>query len=85
INKNGSAYLLSSGNVLLAAPIGTDGKGTVMEVNRSGNLPVTVLKVAGDAVRALPYSLTEYYIAIDDSVNDGSNSKIVRMNTNGAV
>lgn len=85
IEKRGSAYLLDSGNVLLAAPIGADDKGTVMEVNRSGNLPITVLKFNGDAVRAVPYSVTEYYVAVDDSVNGGSNSRIVRVNTSGGV
>ena len=85
----GSAYLLSNGNVLIAAPADdTDGaKGTLMLVNRTtGNVPLFSIPIDGDPVKALPYTNTmEYWIAINDRSTTGSASRLARINTSGKI
>lgn len=85
----GSAYLLSNGNVLIAAPADdTDGaKGTLMLVNRTnGNVPLFSIPIDGDPVKALPYTNTmEYWVAINDRSTTGSASRLARINTSGKI
>lgn len=85
----GSAYLLSNGNVLIAAPAAdTDGaKGILMLVNRTtGNVPLFSIPVDGDPVKALPYTNTmEYWVAINDRSSTGSASRLARINTSGKI
>lgn len=85
----GSAYLLDNGNVLIAAPAtDADGaKGTVMVVNRTnGDVPLFVIPIDGDPVKALPYStVMEYWVAVNDRSAIGSASRIIRINTAGKI
>lgn len=85
----GSAYLLSNGNVLIAAPADeTDGaKGTLMLVNRAnGNVPLFSVPINGDPVKAFPYTNTmEYWVAVNDRSATGSASRLIRVNTSGKI
>jgi hypothetical protein len=85
----GSAYLLSNGNVLVAAPASDEdgAKGSLMLINRtSGNTPLFSIPINGDAVKALPYTNSmEFWVVINDRSAEGSLSRLVRINTSAKI
>ncbi|MBS1722321.1 MAG: hypothetical protein JSS66_04855 [Armatimonadetes bacterium] len=84
--RGGSAYLLDSGNVLVAAPAdGSDEQGRVTIISRAaGNVPLVNLTITGDPVRALPDpDGIHYWTVIYDRVGGGKTSRLMRLTAQG--
>lgn len=88
-NKLGSAYLLSSGNVLLASPaIDTNDTGKLQVYNISNGYIETKLTFNNDVVKALPGPASDYsnfYVLTDDVINFGANSRLHLVNNSGTI
>lgn len=88
-NKLGSAYLMSSGNVLLGAPaVDTNDTGKLLVYNLSNGFIETKLTFNNDVVKALPGPATDYsnfYVLTDDVINNGLNSRLHLINTSGTI
>ena len=87
--KQGSAYEMSDGNILVGAPLlsSTD-NGKLLVINRpSNNALVTKLVFPNvDVVRALPGPNNNlYYVLLDDVTNDGLNTRLSLINPQGQV
>ena len=87
--KQGSAYEMSDGNILVGAPLlsSTD-NGKLLVINRpSNNALVTKLVFPNlDVVRALPGPNNDlYYVLLDDVTNDGLNTRLSLINPQGQV
>jgi hypothetical protein len=84
--RGGSAYELSTGNILVAAPApGSDTSGRLAIISRTaGNIPLVDLSISGDPVRALPDSDgVHYWVVIYDRVGGGKTSRLMRMTAQG--
>lgn len=86
LDKGGSAYELSTGNILVAAPpAGTDTHGRMAIISRTaGNIPLVDLSIAGEPVRALPDpDGIHYWVVIYDRIGGGKTSRLARMTAQG--
>lgn len=82
----GSAYELSTGNVLVAAPaVGSSTSGRLSIISRAaGNIPLVDLSLSGDPVRALPDTDgVHYWVVIYDRVGGGKTSRLMRLTAQG--
>jgi len=88
-NKLGSAYLMTSGNVLLGAPaFDTTDTGKLLVYNLTNGFIETKLTFNNDVVKALPGPATDYsnfYVLTDDVINNGLNSRLHLINTSGTI
>jgi hypothetical protein len=85
--KLGSAYELSNSNILIGAPLlsSTD-NGKMIIINRKANNSIVTKLVFPevDVVKALPGPNDElFYVLLDDVTNDGLNTKLQLVNTQG--
>ena len=87
--KQGSAYEMSDGNILIGAPaLSSTDNGKLLVVNRqSNNALVSKVVFPGlDVIRALSSENNNvYYVLLDDTTNDGLNTKLTLMNPQGKV
>jgi len=88
-NKLGSAYLMTSGNVLLGAPaFDTTDTGKLLVYNLTNGFIETKLTFNNDVVKALQGPATDYsnfYVLTDDVINNGLNSRLHLINTSGTI
>ena len=93
--RGGSAYLMTIGNnlayrnLLIAAPSQTNDNGKVLLIsqNPTNNLLLSSFTTEGvDAVRAMPdYDKVHYWVALDDVINGGISSRVVKYDSAGNV
>jgi hypothetical protein len=84
--RGGSAYELSTGNILVAAPgAGTSTSGRLAIISRTaGNIPLVDLSISGDPVRAVPDpDGINYWVAVYDRTGNGKTSRLMRMTALG--
>jgi len=88
-NKLGSAYLLSSGNVLLASPAADlNDTGKLQVYNITNGYIETKLTFNNDVIKALPGPATDssnFYVLTDDVINFGANSRLHLVNNSGSI
>lgn len=82
----GSAYELSTGNILVAAPAtGNNTSGRLSIISRSaGNIPLVDIAISGDPVRAMPDADgVHYWVVVYDRIGGGKTSRLMRMTAQG--
>jgi hypothetical protein len=90
---DGSAWLMSDGNIVFGIPATSTSNGAVVIANPNGGTKsnpkysiIANLAIPGDAVRAIPTDdENEFWVAINDRLGKGTYSQIIKIDYSGNV
>lgn len=90
---NSAAWELSNGQVAIAAPASltlnnnvNNGKILIVDRTKNNSIISSITISNGDAARVIPNpSETEFWVAVNDRLGNGANSRIIRINSRGEL
>jgi len=94
VDSCGNAYQLDSGYVLASVPsqgtastsVLNQGSIYILNQKTSGNPIIAQIRISGNPIRAYPnVNNTEFWVCVNDSVNGGLNSGVIRVDYSGNV